>query len=210
MYNPSHFREERLPVLHAAIRQTRLCSLVTLCSDGLEASHIPILLEAEEGAHGTLYGHLARTNPQWKQTDKGMAALALFVGPDAYVSPSWYAAKAEHGKVVPTWNFVTVHARGTIEFFDDRARLLPLVTKLTDKHEGKRADPWAVSDAPADFIDGFLKAIVGFRLPIDKIEGKWKLSQNRSEADQRGVIAGLNAEGNYADKAVADLMGKRP
>lgn len=208
MYNPSHFREERLPVLHEAIRQTRLCSLVTLCSDGLEASHIPVLLEAEEGPNGTLYGHLARANQQWKQTDKGVAALALFVGPDAYISPSWYAAKAEHGKVVPTWNFVTVHARGDIEFFDDRDRLLPLVTKLTDRHEGKRADPWAVSDAPADFIDGFLKAIVGFRLPIAKIEGKWKLSQNRSEADRRGVVAGLNAEGDMADKAIAELMAR--
>jgi transcriptional regulator len=209
MYNPSHFREERLDVLHQTITQARLCSLVTLGSDGLDASHIPVLLEAGEGPNGTLYGHLARGNPQWKQTDKGVAALAIFLGADAYVSPSWYAAKAEHGKVVPTWNFVTIHARGTIEFFDDRDRLLPLVTKLTDKHEGKRAVPWAVSDAPADFIDGFLKAIVGFRLPIDKIEGKWKLGQNRSEADQRGVIAGLTAEGDLADKAMADLMAKR-
>lgn len=209
MYNPSHFREERLDVLHQTIDQARLCSLVTLGSDGLDASHIPVLLEAGEGPNGTLYGHLARGNPQWKQTDRKVAALAIFLGADAYISPSWYAAKAEHGKVVPTWNFVTIHVRGEIEFFDDRDRLLPLVTKLTDRHEGKRADPWAVSDAPADFIDGFLKAIVGFRLPIDKIEGKWKLTQNRSEADQRGVVAGLNAEGNIADKAVADLMAKR-
>lgn len=209
MYNPSHFREERLDVLHETIVQARLCSLVTLGSGGLDASHIPVLLEAGEGPNGTLYGHLARANPQWKQTDRAVEALAIFLRSDAYISPAWYAAKAEHGKVVPTWNFVTVQARGTIEFFDDRDRLLPLVTKLTDKHESARADPWAVSDAPADFIDGFLKAIVGFRLPIAKIEGKWKLSQNRSEADQRGVVAGLNAEGDIADKAVADLMAKR-
>ncbi|WP_374384550.1 FMN-binding negative transcriptional regulator [Dongia sp.] len=209
MYNPSHFREERLDVLHEAITQARLCSLVTLGSDGLDASHIPVLLEAGEGAYGTLYGHLARGNPQWKQTDRTIEALAIFMGPDAYISPSWYAAKAEHGKVVPTWNFVTVHARGPIEFFDDRDRLLPLVTKLTDRHEGKRADPWKVSDAPADFIDGFLKAIVGFRLPIAKIEGKWKLSQNRSEADQRGVVDGLRAGGDSADGAVADLMARQ-
>jgi len=209
MYNPSHFREERLDVLHGAIREARLCSLVTLGGDGLDASHIPVLLEAGEGAFGTLYGHLARGNPQWKQTDRNVEALAIFMGPDAYISPSWYAAKAEHGKVVPTWNFVTVHARGQIEFFDDRDRLLPLVTKLTDRHEGKRTDPWQVSDAPADFIDSHLKAIVGFRLPIARIEGKWKLSQNRSEADRRGVVDGLRAGGDTADRDVADLMAQR-
>ncbi|MDY0872934.1 FMN-binding negative transcriptional regulator [Dongia rigui] len=209
MYNPSHFREERLDVLHQTIIQARLCSLVTLGSDGLDASHIPVLLEAGEGPNGTLYGHLARGNSQWKQTDKDVEALAIFLGADAYVSPSWYPAKAEHGKVVPTWNFVTVHARGSIEFFDDRDRLLPLVTKLTNKHEGKRTAPWAVSDAPADFIDGHLKALIGFRLPIARIEGKWKLSQNRSEADQRGVVAGLRASTDPADRTIADLMDKR-
>lgn len=210
MYNPSHFREERLPVLHEAIRQARLCTLVTLGSAGLDASHIPVLLAEDEGESGTLYGHLARGNQQWKQIDGGIQALAIFVGPDAYITPSWYAEKARNGKVVPTWNFVTVHAHGTIEFFEDPVRLLDLVTKLTDRHEGKRAEPWAVADAPADYIQAHLKGIIGFRLPIARLQGKWKLSQNRSAEDQQGVVTGLRAEGDVPEAVVADLMARLP
>ncbi len=208
MYAPAHFREERLPVLHEAIGQARLCSLVTLGSEGLDASHIPVLLAAEEGPNGTLYGHLARGNAQWKQADKSVQALAIFMGPDAYVSPSWYAEKARNGKVVPTWNYVTVHAHGTIEFFEDKDRLLDLVTRLTDRHEGKRAEPWAVSDAPADYIQAHLKGIVGFRLPIARLEGKWKMSQNRNAEDRQGVVDGLVGEGGPSEAAVASLMAR--
>ncbi|WP_374311380.1 FMN-binding negative transcriptional regulator [Dongia sp.] len=208
MYAPAHFREERLSVLHEAIGQARLCSLVTLGSDGLDASHIPVLLAAAEGPNGTLYGHLARGNAQWKQVEKSVQTLAIFMGPDAYVSPSWYAEKAKNGKVVPTWNYVTVHAHGTIEFFDDQERLLDLVTRLTDRHEGKRAEPWAVSDAPADYIQAHLKGIVGFRLPIARLEGKWKMSQNRNAEDRQGVVGGLAGEGGPAEAAVASLMAR--
>lgn len=208
MYTPAHFREERLPVLHEAIGQTRLCNLVTLGRNGLEASHIPVLLEPEEGPNGTLYGHLARGNPQWKLVDKSIQALAIFMGPDAYVSPSWYAEKARNGKVVPTWNYVTVHAYGDLDFFDGKDRLLALVTKLTEKHEGKRAEPWAVSDAPPDYIQAHLNGIVGFKLPIARIEGKWKMSQNRSLDDRQGVVAGLGQEEGPLEAAVADIMAK--
>ncbi|MBK8158431.1 MAG: FMN-binding negative transcriptional regulator [Rhodospirillaceae bacterium] len=208
MYAPAHFREERLAVLHEAIGQARLCSLVTLGSGGLDASHIPVLLAAEEGASGTLYGHLARGNAQWKQAEKSVQALAIFMGPDAYVSPSWYAEKAKNGKVVPTWNYITVHAHGEIEFFDDKARLLDLVTRLTDRHEGKRAQPWAVSDAPADYIEAHLKGIVGFRLPIARLEGKWKMSQNRNREDRQGVVAGLGESTGPLEEAVAEIMAR--
>lgn len=208
MYNPSHFREERLPVLHEAIRQARLCTLVALGSDGLDASHIPILLEQEEGPNGTLYGHLARGNPQWKQIDKAVEALAIFMGPDAYITPSWYAEKARTGKVVPTWNFITIHVHGTLDFFEDKDQLLALVTKLTEKHEGKRARPWAVSDAPPDYIQAHLKGIIGFKLPIARIEGKWKMSQNRPLDDRQGVVAGLGEEDGPLEAVVADFMAK--
>lgn len=208
MYAPVHFREERLPVLHDAIRQARLCSLVTLGSDGLEASHIPVLLEADEGASGTLYGHLARGNSQWRQIDASVQALAIFMGPDAYITPAWYAEKAKNGKVVPTWNYVTVHASGNLEFFEDKDRLLALVTKLTEQHEGKRAEPWAVSDAPVDYIQAHLKGIVGFKLPIARLEGKWKMSQNRNREDRQGVVDGLGETGGPLEVAVADVMVK--
>ena len=169
MYAPAHFREERLAVLHEAIGQARLATLVTMGGNGLDASHIPILLESDEGERGTLYGHLARGNPQWKQASSSVQALMIFMGPDAYVSPSWYAEKAKNGKVVPTWNYVTVHAHGELEFFEEKERLLSLVTRLTEKHEGKRAQPWAVSDAPIDYIEAHLKGIVGFSFGVHRV-----------------------------------------
>lgn len=134
------------------------------------------------------------------------AALAIFTGPDAYITPSWYAAKAENGKVVPTWNYVTVHAYGDLEVFDDADRLLGLVTKLTERHEGGRAEPWAVTDAPADYIQSHLKGIVGFKLTIARVEGKWKLSQNRSREDRLGVIAGLRQDAEPPESDIAELM----
>jgi transcriptional regulator len=208
MYTPAHFQEDRLPVLHDAIRCARLAALVTIGSDGLEASHVPIMLDALDGAFGSLHGHIARANPQWRRHSATVPALAIFPGPEAYVSPSWYASKAETGKVVPTWNYVAVHAGGTIEFYDDRARLLALVAKLTDLHEGRRTEPWAVSDAPADYIEKQLQGIVGFKLVIARLEGKWKVSQNRSMADRQGVIAGLGREGDAAERTLADVMLK--
>jgi transcriptional regulator len=167
-------------------------------------SHLPLLLDPTAGRYGELTGHLARANPQWRTSDLRKPALAIFMGPDAYVSPSWYPAKQEHGRVVPTWNYSTVHARGTLEVFDDPQRLAALVTRLTDLHEGRFAAPWKVTDAPADYLQKQLHAIVGFVLKIESLDGKLKLSQNRSMADRRGVVAGLRASERAADRSTAD------
>ena len=192
MYVPPLHREDRIDVLHDAMRRTGLATLVTLTDAGLIASHVPLLLDAAPASYGTLIGHLARPNAQTRGAIG--EALVIFQGPEAYVTPSWYATKRATGKVVPTWNYVAIHAYGTLELFSDRERLRDIVTRLTERHEGARTSPWAVSDAPADFIDGMLNGIVGFALPITRLEGKWKMSQNRPAEDRAGVVAGLAAE----------------
>ncbi|MFC3125373.1 FMN-binding negative transcriptional regulator [Pseudoroseomonas globiformis] len=207
MYVPPAFREEDLPTLHALMREARLANLVTATADGLMATPLPLLLAPEEGPYGTLYGHLARANPQWSLPAAG-EAMVLFSGPEAYVSPSWYPSKKEHRKVVPTWNYMAVHAYGPAEFFEDAGRLRDVVVRLTDRHEGVRAQPWAVADAPEPFVRGQLKGIVGLRLPITRLEGKRKMSQNRTEADRAGVAAGLGASDSAAERAVAALIPK--
>jgi transcriptional regulator len=205
MYIPPAFRLDDLPALHEAIRGAGLANLVTATEQGLMASPLPLFLDPDDGPFGTLHGHLARANPQGRLPPLG-EALAVFMGPDAYVSPSFYPSKAEHHRVVPTWNYVTIQARGPAEFYDDPDRLLALVTRLTERHEAPRQTPWAVSDAPADFIRGQLKGIVGLRLPITRLEGKRKLSQNRNAADRDGVRAALSASDRPADRAVAAAM----
>jgi transcriptional regulator len=205
MYVPPAFREDDLPTLHAMMQEARLANLITATNEGLIATPLPLFIVPDEGPYGTLYGHMARANPQWKQPPTG-EAMALFSGPDAYVTPSWYASKQEHGKVVPTWNYVAVHAYGPVEFFDDADRLLDAVTRLTNVHEGSRAQPWAVTDAPADFIRAQLRGIVGLRLPISRIEGKRKMSQNRPAQDRTGVAAGLAASDRMSDREVAPLI----
>jgi transcriptional regulator len=195
LYVPPAFKQSDLAILHDAIRQSGLATLVSLGADGLIASHVPMMLDADAGPNGTLIGHLARANPQGRGAAPGVDALAIFQGPDFYVTPSWYATKRETGKVVPTWNYVAIHAHGPLELFDDADELLDVVTRLTNRHEGTRASPWAVTDAPADFIKAHLKGIVGFRLPIARLDGKWKMSQNRPLADRTGVADGLRAEG---------------
>jgi len=206
MYLPKDFTEERVPVLHEAIRQARIGALVTLGEAGLEASHVPMLIDPEPAPHGTLMGHIARTNPQWRRPAAGVQALAMFLGPNAYISPAWYATKQQTGKVVPTWNYVAIHAYGEVRFFDDADRLLRLVTRLTETHEAGRAQPWAVSDAPATYIQTMLKGIVGFELPVARLEGKWKMSQNRPAQDRAGTIEGLRREGGPAEAAVAEIV----
>ena len=206
MYRPPHFKEDRLPVLHAAIRQSRLATLVTMAPEGLIASHVPMHLDEGASPHGTLRGHVARANVQWRKTEAGVQALAIFMGPEAYISPAWYPSKQEDGRLVPTWNYVAIHAYGPIEFFEDSDRLLALVTKLTETHEGKRAAPWAVSDAPVDYIRARLKVIVGFEMPIARIEGKWKMSQNQPAANRAGIAAGLLREGGPSEAAVSAIM----
>lgn len=205
MYVPPAFRLEELPEIHAAMRAARLPSLVTATAEGLVATPLPLLLAPEEGPFGTLYGHLARANPQWRTPPLG-EALVLFGGPEAYVTPSWYASKAEHHKVVPTWNYVAVHAYGQPEFFEDPARLHDVVARLTARHEEGRATPWQLADAPEAFVRAQLRGIVGLRLPIARLEGKRKMSQNRDAADRAGVAAGLAASPEPSDRAVAPLI----
>ena len=208
MYLPPHFREDSLPELQRAIAEARLAVLITNGPQGMVASHLPMLFDPTPQPNGRLLGHVARANPQWRNYD-GSEALAIFPGPEAYISPAWYATKKATGKVVPTWNYVAVHAYGRLEFFEDAVRLRSLVGRLTERHESRRPAPWAVDDAPKDFIDGQLKAIVGFEMTIQRLEGKWKLSQNRTAEDRAGTIAGLKKEGGPAEQAVAVLMSER-
>ncbi|MBG0839867.1 FMN-binding negative transcriptional regulator [Ectopseudomonas toyotomiensis] len=206
MYCPAAFRQDDLPSLHAQIQASGLAIVTSSGAQGLQASHLPLLLEPGEGEFGTLYGHFARANPHWRDLAAGAEALVLFSGADAYVHPGWYPAKAEHGKVVPTWNYIAVHAWGQAEVFDDPERLLQLVSRLSERHEQGRPQPWAVSDAPREYIDSMLRAIVGFALPIRRLEGKWKLSQNRSSNDQAGVRTGLATSNNPRDHELAAQM----
>jgi transcriptional regulator len=206
MYLPSHFREDRVPEMHEAIRQARLATLVTFGSEGIEANHVPMLLDPEPAPFGRLWGHLSRANPAWRRARPDAQALAIFLGPEAYISPSWYATKRQTGKVVPTWNYLAVHAYGPVRFIDEPERLLTLVTQLTDRHEAQRPEPWKVSDAPADYIAGMLEGIVGFEIEIARLEGKRKMSQNRPAEDREGAAAGLRREGGPAEAAVAAAM----
>ncbi len=206
MYRPAAFRQDDLATLHTQIHASGLATLTSAGEQGLQASHLPLLLAPDEGEFGTLYGHFARANPHWRDLASGAEVLVVFSGPDAYVHPGWYPAKAEHGKVVPTWNYIAVHAWGQAEVFEEPERLLHLVSRLSERHEQGRAQPWAVSDAPRDYIDSMLRAIVGFALPIRRIEGKWKLGQNRSASDQAGVRAGLAASASPQARALAARM----
>jgi transcriptional regulator len=204
MYTPPAFAEDDPATIRQIVRDARLATLVTATAEGLVATPLPLML-ADEGERGVLYGHVARANPQWKLPPVG-EALAIFSGPDAYITPSWYAAKREHGKVVPTWNYVTVHAYGPVEFFEDADRLYDVVTRLTNLHEGERPERWAVTDAPAEFIRSQLRGIVGLRLPIARIEGKRKLSQNRPAGDRQGVAAGLAESEREGDRIVSGMI----
>ncbi|VXC89070.1 Transcriptional regulator [Pseudomonas sp. 8Z] len=206
MYRAAAFRQDDLTTLHAQIHASGLALLSSAGEQGLQASHLPLLPAADEGEFGTLYGHFARANPHWRDLASGAEALVVFSGPDAYVHPGWYPSKAEHVKVVPTWNYIAVHAWGQAEVLDEPARLLQLLSRLSEHHEQGRPQPWAVRDAPRDYLDAMLRAIVGFALPIRRIEGQWKLSQNRSQADQAGVRAGLAASAKPRERELAAQM----
>lgn len=205
MYTPPAFKEQDRQVLADIIRGARLATLVTATGEGLIATPLPMLYDAAEGEFGTLYGHVAKANTQWKLTPLS-DALVIFQGPDAYISPSWYETKKEHGKVVPTWNYAAVHAYGPVEFFEDADRLLKIVTRLTDHHEKPRVEPWAVTDAPDQFIQAQLRGIVGVRIPASRLEGKRKMSQNRPEADRIGVANGLSESERPGDRLVAGMI----
>jgi len=206
VYNPAHFQESRPDVLAGALAAHPLAALITSGPAGLQASHIPLLFTLADSTPGTLRGHMARANPHWRDAVPPCQALAIFSGPQHYISPNWYPSKHEDGpeggKVVPTWNYIVVHAHGTLTIHDDPHWLLANVSALTDQHEAASPTPWRVSDAPPTYIENLLKAIVGVELTITRWEGKWKLSQNRSAPDRAGVAAGLDA---LADPAAGKL-----
>jgi len=205
MYLPSHFEESRAEVLHALIRSQPLGLLVTQSDAGLQANTVPFLLDPDPaGGPGILRAHVARANPLWRETRADAEALVVFQGPQAYVSPGWYPSKAEHGKVVPTWNYVMVQARGTLRAIDDAGWVRAFVTRLTAHHEAAQARPWAVTDAPADFIETMTRAIVGIEITLSALTGKWKVSQNRSAADRAGVASGLRAAGHIDAAATVE------
>jgi len=207
MYLPKHFEETRPDVLHACIAANPLATLVTV-QDGLPcADEVPFMLARGDGGADVLRAHVARANPLWQRA-ANTPVLLVFRGPQAYVTPSWYPAKAEHGKVVPTWNYVVVQARGTLRVIDDAAWLRTQVTALTHSREDARAAPWQVSDAPADYIAQMLRAIVGIEVTIETLTGKWKVSQNRNEADRAGVLAGLRQEPGDNAAQVAALVSR--
>ncbi len=209
MYQPPHFREDNLEIQHALIRAHPLGLLVTLGSTGLVANPIPFVLDPSASTLGTLKAHLSRANTQWQDFDPSQEALVVFQGPETYITPSWYAAKREHGKVVPTWNYAIVQARGLLKVRDDPDWLRQQITAMTDLQEAPRAEPWAVGDAPASFVAAQLKGIVGVEIEITRIEGKWKVSQNRPEADRLGVSAGLRLSRDDASHRMAELVDAR-
>lgn len=210
MYVPAHFRENRLEIQHELIRRFPLGTLVTAGPGGMMANHVPFLLDAGEGERGVLRAHLARANPQLAELAASAECLVVFAGPEDYVSPGWYASKREHGKVVPTWNFVAVHVSGRPRVVDDADWLQRQLEELTNRHEHTLPEPWAVDDAPAEFIAQMKRAIVGVEIPIARSEGKWKLSQNRSAEDRAGVIAGLRAQEARGEAMAAMIEAMLP
>ena len=206
MYLPRKFREDRIEVLHAAMLEIGAAAVVGQGPDGPIATHVPIELDPEPAPWGTIRCHFARPNPQARTIAAGAELLLIFQGPQGYVSPNWYPSKRETGKVVPTWNYVAIHAYGRATTFEDVAALRAHLGALTDRFEGRSAVPWKIGDAPRDFIDGLCRAIVGIEIPLSRIEGKWKMSQNRSLHDRLGVANGLRAQGGDASLKMAELV----
>jgi transcriptional regulator len=211
VYIPKFNQETRLDVMHALIESQPFATLVTMTSSGLFASHLPMVLDRSEGTYGTLKCHLSRANNQWRDLSPAVEALAIFSGDHHYISPNWYPEKAEDGKVVPTWNYAVVHAYGPLKIIEDPAWLLSHLTSLTTQHEAPSTNPWHISDAPADYIASQIKGIVGIELPISRIEGKWKVSQNKSDRTRLAVEQGLEDLHTPEALAMRDLVrGKRP
>jgi len=210
VYVPEHFREMRMEVLQAFIEQHPLATVVAMTGDGLTANHIPLQSKLTAEGKGLLRGHIARSNSLWRQLEHGAVVLAIFTGADAYISPTWYPSKREHGKAVPTWNYATVHIKGSIRFIDDVVWLRDFVGLLTNVYEQGRPQRWHVSDAPADYIDGMLRAIVGFEIEVSSVVGKFKGSQNRSGADRASVNAALRSSGREPDEIAELAPGSAP
>jgi transcriptional regulator len=205
MYLPEQFRVDDVAALHALMRTRPFATLISGGAEGLMATHLPTVLK-EDGPYGTIECHVARANPHWREFAGAAEALMIFQGPEGYITPNWYASKAEHGKVVPTWNYAVVHAHGRAEAVGDVAWLRRHVGELTAQQEASEAKPWAVTDAPENFIAGMARAIVGIRLPIARLEGKWKMSQNREVKDREGVVEGLSARGEGEDAAIGAIV----
>lgn len=206
MHQPAHFREERLDVMHGLMRQYPFAGLIALENGSLSANHLPLALHPELSAKGTLRGHVARGNSLWQQHDPSHEALAIFQGPQHYVTPSWYGSKEVHGRVVPSWNYAVVHAYGALKIVQDSAWIAAHLTELTSRHEADRTVPWKPSDAPEDYIDGMMKGLVGIEFAVSRLEGKWKVSQNRNAEDRNSVIKGLSAERDDNAIAISDIM----
>jgi transcriptional regulator len=209
VYLPQPFDETRVDVLHALMRAHPLATLVTWNESALVADHVPVQTSSSPAPHGMLRGHIARANPLWRQPGLEREALAIFQGPQVYISPSLYPTKQATGEVVPTWDYAVVHAYGVLRFVHDADWLLALVESLTDAHESSRRLPWKVTDAPADYVRTMLGAIVGFEFSITRLTGKWKVSQNRNAADRQGVIEGLRAAGDAPSAQIADMLSVR-
>jgi transcriptional regulator len=209
VYLPRHFTAADAAEVEAFVDAVGAADLVTFDGSKPVASLIPVIWDREAGRRGRLLGHLALANPQWKSVSAGAVALAIVHGPQAYVSPSWYPSTARHGKMVPTWNYVSVHFTGPLTVHRDPEWLRDLVTRLTRRYEDSRPRPWAVADAPPEFIDGQLRAIVGVELTISTVEAKYKLSQNRNADDQAGALEGLRGEPGPGPAAIAGLMADR-
>ena len=208
MYVPKTFEEPQLYKLYDLMRTNPFAALVIQGENGLNVNHVPFAVCPNPPPYGMLRCHVARANPVWRELPTCKECVVIFQGPHAYISPSWYPSKKEHGKVVPTWNYAVVHAYGRPETIEDAGWLINLLDELTEKHESSQSAPWKVSDAPREFIDKMLRSIVGIEIPISRICGKWKQSQNRPPADRYGVIAGLEGQDDSASKAVAQLVRK--
>lgn len=206
MYIPKAFHEERGEVLREFMRRYNFATLVTFGGGEMMATHLPVVVDDQPGPHGRLRAHVSRANPQWSSFSADVPALFIFSGPHHYISPSWYPAKAEHGRVVPTWNYAVVHAYGTLRAVEDPAELKSIVSDLTAIHEAGFAEPWKLTDAPANFMEGMIHGIVGLEMVIDRLEGKWKFGQNRGEDDRMGAVRGLRSLGSEASREVAELM----
>ncbi len=206
MYVPGHFSEPSNEVMHALIRACPLGLLVVAGASGLEANHIPFFLRVSDEGRATLLGHVARANPIWRMPGGSGAALVVFQGAAGYVSPNWYPSKQDHGRVVPTWNYAAVHAHGTIVFHEDAQWTRTLLEWLTDQMEAGREHPWAVADAPAEYIDKLVANVVGVEVLVEHLTGKWKVSQNQSDANRAGVVNGLHEEGGHAALDLVRLM----
>jgi len=206
LHIPKSNQETNISTLHSVIKENPFAAWTTISEGKITANHIPFVLDENKGEFGTLTGHVARANPIWKTFSKDLESVIIFQGDHSYITPSWYPTKKEHGKAVPTWNYAVVHAYGNPNVIEDREWLLTHVNELTDTHESNQKQPWKVSDAPDEYINKLVKAIVGIEIPINRLVGKIKLGQNRSKSDQLGMVEGLSNEDSSQARSLANML----